>query len=121
MDDRRLVPGGPWEAEILASIRREVRLFLPVISAQTERRDEGFVFREWDEAVERARSMPPGRSFIVPVVIDADYDRNPSRYRQVPEAFRVPHWGHAPDGNPDPQLDSALKNAIRDVRRKEPV
>jgi hypothetical protein len=29
LDERRLQPGGRWEEEILGSIRREVRLFLP--------------------------------------------------------------------------------------------
>jgi hypothetical protein len=120
IDQRRLEPGGPWEAEILASIRREIRLFLPVISKQTEARDEGFVFREWDEAVERARSMPPGgRKFIIPVAIDADYDGNPSRYRHVPESFRAAHWGSAPGGTPNESLVASLKGAIRDARRKE--
>lgn len=121
LDQRRLEPGGPWEAEILASIRREVRLFVPVISKQTEAREEGFVFREWDEAVERARSMPPGgRRFIIPVAIDDDYDGNPSKYRQVPEWFRTAHWGFAPDGKPNELLETALKGALRDSRRKEP-
>lgn len=120
LDERRLQPGDRWEEEILASIRREIRLFLPVISRQTERREEGYVFKEWREAVERAKGIPPGgRTFIVPIVVDADYDGNPSRYRQVPEAFTAPHWGRAPDGHPDDQLLGALKDAIREMRRRD--
>jgi TIR domain/SIR2-like domain len=121
LDEQRLKPGYMWEEEILTSIRRDVGLFLPMISKHTEERDEGYVFKEWREAVERAKGMPPGgRRFIVPIVIDAEYDGNPSRYRQVPEAFGASHWGRAPDGEPDGQLTSALKDAIRDTRRKEP-
>ncbi len=120
LDERRLQPGDRWEEEILASIRREVRLFLPVISRHTESREEGYVFKEWREAVERAKGIPPGgRKFIVPIVIDAEYDGNPSRYRQVPDAFTVSHWGRAPGGDPDEDLVSALRDAIRDMRRKE--
>lgn len=120
LDERRLQPGDRWEEEILASIRREVRLFLPVISRQTESREEGYVFKEWREAVERAKGIPSGgRKFIFPVVIDAEYDGNPSRYRQVPDAFTASHWGQAPGGNPDEGLVSALRDAIRDMRRKE--
>ena len=52
-------------------------------------------------------------------MIDAEYDGNPARYRQVPEAFGASHWGRAPGGQPDGQLTSALKDAIRDTRRKE--
>jgi hypothetical protein len=120
LDERRLHPGDRWEEEILASIRREVRLFLPVISSNTESREEGYVFKEWREAVERAKGIPPGgRRFIFPVVIDAGYDGNPSRYRQVPDAFSVSHWGQAPGGDPDEVLVSALREAIREMRRKE--
>jgi hypothetical protein len=120
LDKRRLEPGSRWEEEILASVRREIRLFVPVISRNTEGRAEGYIFKEWSEAVERARGIPPGgRKFIVPVVIDADYDGNPSRYRQVPEPFRALHWGRAPDGEPDEALLGALKDAIRDARRRE--
>jgi hypothetical protein len=122
LDERRLQPGDLWEAEILSSIRREIRLFLPVISQHTERRDEGYVFREWYEAAERAKSIPPGgRRFIVPVVIDPGYDGNPSGYRRVPEAFTRPHWGRAPEGRPDAALADALRDAIRESRRKEPA
>jgi hypothetical protein len=120
LDERRLQPGDRWEEEILASIRREVRLFLPVISSHTEGREEGYVFKEWREAVERAKGIPPGgRRFIFPVVIDAEYDGNPSRYRQVPDAFTMSHWGKAPGGDPDEGLVNALRDAIRDMRRKE--
>lgn len=120
LDERRLQPGARWEEEILASIRREVRLFLPVISRNTESREEGYVFKEWREAVERAKGIPPGgRRFIFPVVIDAEYDGNPSRYRQVPEPFTASHWGRAPGGEPDEGLVDALREAIRDMRRKE--
>jgi hypothetical protein len=91
-----------------------------MISKHTEDREEGYIFKEWREAIERARGIPPGgRRFIVPIVIDADYDGNPTRYRQVPEAFTTPPWGRAPQGDPDDHLIGALKDAIRDARRKE--
>lgn len=120
LDERRLQPGDRWEEEILASIRREVRLFLPVISRHTESREEGYVFKEWREAVERAKGIPPrGRKFIVPIVIDAEYDGNPSRYRQVPDEFMVPDWGWAPGGDPNEGLVNALRDAIRGMRGKK--
>ena len=53
-----------------------VRLFVPIISANTEHAEEGYVFKEWDEAADRAREIP-SRRFIVPVVIDDDYDGDP--------------------------------------------
>lgn len=116
LDQRRLQPGDRWEAEILGSIRRGVRLFVPVISKQTESREEGYVFKEWAEAVERAKGIP-GRRFIVPVVIDENYDGNPARYRMTPEAFRQFHFGMAPAGQPNPDLVAALTDEIRSMRR----
>lgn len=116
LDKRRLQPGDRWEAEILSSIRRGVRLFVPVISSQTESREEGYVFKEWAEAAERARGIP-GRRFIVPVVIDDKYDGNPARYRMLPEPFRSFHFGAAPAGQPDAALLSVLTEEIRAMRR----
>jgi hypothetical protein len=120
LDERRLEVGDRWEQSILSGIRRGVRLFVPMISARTEKRDEGYVFREWDEAVERARSIPR-RRVIIPVVVDADYDGNPGRYLQIPEAFRQFHFGRAPGGEPDVDLVTALTTEIRAMRRPEAV
>lgn len=117
LDERRLSPGDDWEEQILQGIRQGVRLFVPIISASTEQAEEGYVFKEWYEAVDRARSIPPSRRFIVPVVIDDDYDGDPSRYRQMPPAFRDLHFGRAPGGDPDQQLKAMLTEAIRGMRR----
>ena len=116
LDERRLQPGDRWETEILSSIRRGIKLFVPLISKQTEARDEGYVFKEWAEAAERARGIP-GRRFIVPVVIDDDYAGNPTRYAKVPEAFHRYHFGIAHRGRPDEALLATLKEEIRAMRR----
>jgi len=116
LDERRLQPGDRWEQEILSSVRRGVRLFLPLISKQTEAREEGYVFKEWSEATERAKGIP-SRRFIVPIVIDADYGGNPGVYRTLPEAFRALHFGHAPAGTPNAELLETLAKEIRAMRR----
>jgi TIR domain-containing protein len=120
LDERRLHPGDRWETEILESIRREVRLFVPLISKHTERREEEYVFKEWGDAVARAKRIPR-RHFIVPIVIDADFDGDPERYRQLPEDFSQLHFGRAPDGVPDRMLIEALTAEIRAMRRSEAV
>jgi TIR domain/SIR2-like domain len=116
MDERRLAPGDDWAREILASIRKEIRLFVAVLSANTERREEGYVFREWEEAADRSRAIPR-RRFIVPVVVDADYDGNAARYRQVPPEFTRVHYGVAPHGVPGQELIDVLTSEIRAMRR----
>jgi hypothetical protein len=99
LDERPISPGDAWEQEVLTRIRRTIRLFVPVISANTERADEGYVFREWTEAVDRSHGIM-GR-FIVPVIVDEDYEGDPSRYRQIPEEFGRFQFGRAPGGDPD--------------------
>jgi hypothetical protein len=93
-----------------------VRLFVALVSRQTEQRDEGYVFREWTEAVKRAQGIPR-RRFVVPIVIDADYDGNPARYRQMPGDFMQFNFGLAPDGVPGPVLLAMLRDEIRAMRR----
>jgi hypothetical protein len=118
LDERALQAGDDWEQSILSGIRRGIRLFVPMISANTEAREEGYVFREWSEAVERARSIPR-RRFIVPVVIDREYAGNPNGYVQIPEAFRQYQFGRAPGGEPDADFVAALTAEIRAMRRPE--
>jgi hypothetical protein len=115
MDERRISPGDAWEQEVRTRIRR-IRLFVPVISTNTERAEEGYVFREWMEAVDRSRSIPR-RRFIVPVIIDDDYEGDPSRYRQTPDDFGRLHFGRAPGGVPDAELLAMLTDEIRNMRR----
>ena len=115
-DERRLKPGDDWEDGILSSIRRDIRLFVPVISKETEQRDEGYVFREWGEALKRSESILR-RRFIVPVVIDSDYAGDAGRYSQVQEGLRKFQFGHAPGGRPDATLTAMLNEEIRAMRR----
>jgi hypothetical protein len=116
LDERRISPGDAWEQEVLTRIRHTVRLFVPIVSENTERADEGYVFREWFEAVDRARSIPR-RRFIVPVVVDEDYTGDTSRYRQIPDDFGRLQFGRAPGGEPDAGLLAMLTDEIRAMRR----
>ena len=114
-DRHDLSIGDDWQAEITSAIRRS-GLFLAIMSANTERRTEGFFRREWDEACQRNRAIQ-GRKFMIPVVIDAEYGGDPARYQLVPEAFRDYQFGHAPAGEPGPPLRQQLVDALRAWRR----
>ena len=92
-----------------------VRLFLLKISDTTESCEEGYVFREWREAVDRSYSIP-GRRFIIPVIVDEDCEEL-SAYRQVPNEFKRFNVGRAPGGAPDSVLRSLLIEEIRAMRR----
>ena len=68
-DESELGGGEAWDQKIRRQIR-ECDFFMPVISARTEARAEGYFRREWRFAVERTLDMADDHVFLVPVVID---------------------------------------------------
>jgi len=114
-DRHDLSSGDDWRAAILGAIGR-CSLFVPLISKNTEVRQEGFFRLEWNQACERDRTIQ-GRKFILPVVIDVDYAGDATRYSLVPEGFRKYQFGHAPGGEPVQQLRDDLVSEIRALRR----
>lgn len=113
-----LRPGVEWEPAIKGAVQR-CALFLPLLSAGTEGREEGFFRGEWYQAVERSK-MIQGRAFIFPVVVDPEFDGNATRYRLVPDEFRKFQFSHAPGGHMNDELRRAISEAIRQVRRRRP-
>ena len=85
--DGGLEHGDEWDAKIRRQIK-ECVLFIPVISANTQARHEGYFRIEWDLAAERARGIASGVPFILPVVIDDT--REPDAL--VPDRFRMVQW-----------------------------
>ncbi|MFM7750212.1 MAG: toll/interleukin-1 receptor domain-containing protein, partial [Opitutaceae bacterium] len=55
-DQNELRGGDAWDAKIRGQIRT-CTLFVPIISARTERRLEGYFRREWRLAVDRTHDM----------------------------------------------------------------
>ena len=95
--DGGLEHGDEWDAKIRRQIK-ECVLFIPVISANTQARHEGYFRIEWDLAAERARGIASGVPFILPVLIDET--REPEAL--VPDRFRMVQWtrlrgGEVPD------------------------
>jgi TolB-like protein/Tfp pilus assembly protein PilF len=87
LDKSELRGGDAWDRQIRERIR-DCRLFIAVISAHTEARDEGYFRREWKLAVDRTRDMAENKAFIVPVVID----NTPERGAAVPDRFHEVQW-----------------------------
>src|SRR5258707_8544654 len=92
-DQSALRGGDAWDASIRRQIK-ECALFVPVISANTQAREEGYFRREWNLAVIRTLDMADDRAFLLPVVIDATIDAN----ARVPEKFRDVQWTHLTAG-----------------------
>ncbi len=84
-DQNELVGGDAWDAKIRKQIK-ECALFVPVISANTQARAEGYFRLEWKLAVDRSHLMADDQPFLLPVVIDGTTDaaaRVPDRFREV--------------------------------------
>jgi TolB-like protein/cytochrome c-type biogenesis protein CcmH/NrfG len=106
-DQSELRGGDQWDAKIKKQIR-ECALFLPVISANTNARLEGYFRREWKLAVERTHDMADEKAFLVPVVIDATSDAAAS----VPEKFREVQWTRLRDGETPPAFCDRVKELL---------
>jgi TolB-like protein/Flp pilus assembly protein TadD len=92
-DQSELRGGDTWDA----SIRQQIKmcyLFVPMISENTQSREEGYFRREWNLAVARTLDMAGGRAFLLPVVIDGTSDSQ----ALVPEKFREVQWTRLPQG-----------------------
>ncbi|MEO8344282.1 MAG: TIR domain-containing protein [Betaproteobacteria bacterium] len=86
-DQSKLRGGEAWDASIRKQIK-ECALFVPIISANTQAREEGYFRLEWKLAVDRSHLMVDDKEFLLPVVIDAIGDAN----ARVPEKFRDVQW-----------------------------
>src|SRR5579871_6105306 len=106
-DQSELRGGDAWDQLIRRRIR-ECRLFVPVISAHTQTRLEGYFRLEWRLAVERSHLMADGKAFIVPVTIDAIDERQ----AEVPEAFRAVQWTHLPGAVATPAFVSRVAHLM---------
>ena len=106
-DENELGGGDAWDQKIRRQIR-ECRYFMPVISASTERRSEGYFRREWKLAVERTHDMADDVLFLVPVVIDSTGDGG----ARVPERFLTVQWLRVPGGQPGPALEALARRLL---------
>jgi TolB-like protein len=98
-DKSELRGGDVWDRQIREQIH-DCRLFIPVISANTEARDEGYFRREWGLATDRTRDMAEKRAFLLPIVIDD----TPERGASVPEKFHQIQWTRLPGGATPPSF-----------------
>jgi hypothetical protein len=107
----RLEGGDDYDRKIHANIGR-CGYFVPVISATTQRRLEGYFRREWSYAVDRSRNIADGAVFILPVCIDD----TPEAEARVPEKFRSLHISRLPGGEPPPEFVRRLLELARGGR-----
>jgi hypothetical protein len=114
-DRHDIRPGDPWALAIQQGIER-CALFVPVVSAQTQREDRSraYFWREWNTANEAAMGMAPTERFILPVVID---DTDPYR-AQVPPRFLPASFAMLPGGQPDEAFLTNLRELYLAYQRR---
>ena len=82
LDQSELRGGDAWDQKIRHEIH-DCALFVPLISAHSNARHEGYFRREWRLAVERTGDMSDRVAFLVPVVIDGTRDFRAALYRSA--------------------------------------
>ncbi|MDB6115145.1 MAG: invasion protein regulator [Lacunisphaera sp.] len=72
-DQSELVGGDSWDAKIRGQIS-SCGLFVPLISANTQARLEGYFRLEWKLAAQRTHTMADEKTFLLPIAIDATHE-----------------------------------------------
>jgi TolB-like protein len=114
-DENELDGGDAWDQKI----RRQIRgcdYFMPIISATTEARPEGYFRREWRLAVERTLDMADDHTFLLPVVIDDTSEAG----ARVPERFVAVQWLKAPGGRSTPALEALCRRIVSGGKKPVP-
>jgi hypothetical protein len=112
-DKARLESGDPWWPVIDENIAT-CDVFVPVISANTNKRDEGIFIREWNRALERLRDMDKNTArFIHPVIVD-----DTAEGAVTFTGFREFHYARAGGGEPQADFVKTLTEIVRERRLK---
>jgi TolB-like protein len=106
-DESELGGGELWDQKIRRQIR-DCDYFMPLISAQTEARHEGYFRREWRLAVERTLDMADDHPFLLPILIDETSQSG----ARVPEKFFSIQWLKVPAGRPTPALEALSRRLV---------
>jgi adenylate cyclase len=86
-DQSELRGGDAWDLKIREQIR-DCALFIPIISAHTTARPEGYFRLEWSIADQRSHMIARNKAFIIPVCVDA----TPESLPDLPDSFQRVHW-----------------------------
>jgi hypothetical protein len=106
-DENELAGGDSWDQKIRRQIR-DCEYFMPVISATTQQRKEGYFRREWRLATERSLDMADDVLFLVPVTIDATTENG----ARVPDKFLTVQWLRLPGGAATPALHHLVRRIL---------
>ncbi len=112
-DQSELRGGDAWDASIRKQIK-ECGLFVPVISANTNSRAEGYFRLEWKLAIDRSHLISDDEPFLLPVILDG----TPEAGARVPERFRERQWSRV---NSDVAIVAFAEQVARVIGGTEPA
>jgi TolB-like protein/Flp pilus assembly protein TadD len=108
-DQSELRGGDAWDQLIRRQIR-DCRLFVPIISANSEARHEGYFRLEWDLADQRSHKIVRHKAFILPVCLD----ETPRSDAGVPESFQRVQWVQLPGGEASAAFVERVQTLLSD-------
>jgi len=109
-DQSELRGGDEWDH----SIRRQIKacaLFIPIVSANSQARREGYFRLEWKLADDRTHLIAKGTPFILPICVDDTKDWDAI----VPESFTAVQWTRLPSGAAPDQFVQRVKRLLSGV------
>jgi TolB-like protein len=115
-DQSELRGGDAWDEMIRRQIA-ECALFVPIISAATAARLEGYFRLEWTLADQRTHRMARTKTFIVPVCVDS----TPESGSDVPESFVRVQWSRLPGGATPPAFIEHVRSLLSMDKARAPA
>jgi hypothetical protein len=112
-DKGRLESGDPWWPVIEQNIAT-CDVFVAVVSANTNKREQGIFIREWNRALDRLQDMDKTTArFIHPVIVD-----DTAEGAVAFSGFREFHYTRAAGGQPQDAFIKTLTTIVRERRLK---
>jgi tetratricopeptide (TPR) repeat protein len=115
-DQSELRGGDAWDQKIRRQIK-DCALFIPVISANTNARGEGYFRLEWKLGVDRSHLMADDEPFIFPVVID----KFPDEEARVPDRFREVQWARLGAKDTPESIAARVARLLEGEAEKKPA
>ena len=106
-DRSELRGGDAWDSQIKKQIH-DCALFVPLISAHTNARTEGYFRGEWNLATRRLVNIADDAAFLVPVVVDETREAD----ARVPEEFLRAQWTRLPGGETPPAFAQRVRQLL---------
>src|SRR5688572_29073170 len=106
-DRNELRGGDAWDSQIKKQIH-DCALFIPLISAHTNARIEGYFRGEWHLATRRLVNRAHDAAFLMPVVVDETREAD----ARVPEEFLQTQWTWLPGGEAPPAFAMRVRQLL---------